>query len=48
MKGKLVYVVSYNAGVLGVYTNTNDAARAKAEYKEADYKGLRIEVFPIR
>lgn len=43
MKGKHVYVLHYNAGVLGVYANKADANREAAEYKRYDYKGVKVE-----
>ncbi len=47
MIGKTVYVLSYNAGVLGVYHSSTKAAQEKADYKRYDYKGLKIEAFTI-
>lgn len=47
LKGNHVHVLSYNAGVLGVYENQTDALKAKSEYKVADYKGLKIEEYLI-
>lgn len=43
LKGNHVLVLSYNAGVLGVYENRTDALKAKFVYQVADYKGLKIE-----
>ena len=43
MKGEHVYVLSYNAGVLGVYAHHYDAMREKSEYKQYGYKGLKVE-----
>jgi len=43
MKGEHVYVLSYNAGVLGVYADKRDANKAKFVYQVADYKGLKVE-----
>lgn len=43
MKGEYVFVLSYNAGVLGVYANQRDALSDKREYQTYDYKGLKVE-----
>jgi len=43
MKGEHVYVLSYNAGVLGVYANRVDANKDAREYKRFDYKGVKVE-----
>lgn len=43
LKGNHVWVLSYNAGVLGVYESKSDAQREKRDYQTADYKGLKLE-----
>ena len=43
-----VYVLSYNAGVLGVFAEGADAINAKSVYQEADYKGLKVQEFRMR
>lgn len=43
LKGNHVHVLSYNAGVLGVYENRTDALKAKVEYQASGYKGLKTE-----
>lgn len=43
LKGNHVWVLSYNAGVLGVYESKFDAQRDKKDYQTADYKGLKLE-----
>lgn len=43
LKGNHVWVLSYNAGVLGVYESSRTANREKADYKSAGYKGLKLE-----
>lgn len=43
MKGEHVFVLSYNAGVLGVYANQRDALNDKREDQTYDYKGLKVE-----
>lgn len=48
MKGEHVFVLSYNAGVLGVYANQRDALSDKREYQADDYKGLKVEERLIR
>lgn len=42
-----VYVLSYNAGVLGVYKSKAKAILEKADYKRYDYKGLKIDEFNV-
>lgn len=42
-----VYVLSYNAGVLGVYRSKAVAIREKADYQRYDYKGLKIDEFHV-
>jgi hypothetical protein len=43
MKGNHVWVLSYNAGVLGVFAFRYDAVREMSEYKSYGYKGLKVE-----
>lgn len=43
IKGNHVHVLSYNAGVLGVYENRTEALKDKVEYQSLGYKGLKIE-----
>lgn len=47
MKGKHVWVVSYNAGVLGVYSDWGDAYRDSQDYRANDYKGVKIQEFLV-
>lgn len=42
-----VYVLSYNAGVLGVYKSRSKALAEKIDYQRYDYKGLKIEEFHV-
>lgn len=43
MKGEHVFVLSCNAGVLGVYAYLRDALSDKREYQTYGYKGLKVE-----
>lgn len=43
MKGEHVFVLSYNAGVLGVYANQCYALSDKRKYQTFGYKGLKVE-----
>lgn len=47
MKGKHVYVLSYNTGVLGIYEKKMDAVKDRMDYSRYDYKGLKIEEWMI-
>lgn len=42
-----VYVVSYNAGVLGVYKTRKEANMERDEYKRYGFKGVKVEEFSI-
>ena len=42
-----VYVLSYNAGVLGVYKSKSKAIMEKADYKGYGFKGLKIDEFHV-
>lgn len=42
-----IWVVSYNAGVLGVYKSEFRARQSAREYKYADYKGVKVERFGV-
>lgn len=42
-----VYVLSYNAGVLGVYKSKTKALAEKSDYQSYDYKGLKVEEFHV-
>jgi len=42
-----VYVLSYNAGVLGVYKSKKKALQEKSEYERYDYKGVKVEEFHV-
>ncbi len=44
---KQVYVLSYNAGVLGVFWKKTDALREKRDYIDNDYKGVKVEEFYV-
>ena len=48
MRGKKVWVASYNAGVIGVFEERSDALRCANEHAEADYKGTIIQEMTIR
>ena len=41
-----VYVLSYNAGVIGVFKSKIAAIREKRDYADI-YKGLKIEEFHV-
>lgn len=43
IKGEHVYLVRYNAGVLGVYAEKIDAMREAEYYRIYDYKGVKVE-----
>lgn len=43
MKGKSVYVVTYNGGLIGVFAEWNDARECVREYKSYNYKGVKWE-----
>lgn len=43
MKGEHVYVLSYNGGVLGVYSKQKDANVAANDYRNYGYKGVKVE-----
>jgi hypothetical protein len=43
-----VYVLSYGAGVIGVYKTRLEARAAWYDYKYADYKNLRIDEFILK
>ena len=47
MKGNHVWVLSYNAGVLGVFANKVDANIEMSYYKRHGYKGLKVEEYLI-
>lgn len=42
-----VHVLSYNAGVLGVYKSKKKALADKQDYQRNDYKGLKIDEFHV-
>lgn len=43
MKGKSVYVVTYNGGLIRVFAECRDARECVREYKSYDYKGVKWE-----
>ena len=47
MKYKQVYVLSYNAGVLGVFAKKYYAIQSKRDYDSYDYRGVKVEEFTI-
>ena len=48
MKGKHVFVLCYNAGVLSVRANLRDDLSDKIDYQTYGYKGLKVEEHLIR
>ena len=44
---KQVYVLSYNAGVLGVFWSNDKALAEKRDYIDNDYKGVKVEEFYV-
>ena len=44
---KQVYVLSYNAGVLGVFWLKTKALAEKRDYIDNDYKGVKVEEFYV-
>lgn len=42
-----VYVVSYNAGVLGVFRSERVANIEADDYRRYEYKGVKVEEFNI-
>lgn len=42
-----VYVVSYNAGVLGVYKTRMKANVEASDYKLVGFKGVKVQEFSI-
>lgn len=42
-----VYVLSYNAGVLGVYKSEQAAKRDKEYYESYNYVGVKIDEFRV-
>lgn len=47
MIGRSVYVLSFNAGVIGVFASKAAAMREKSNYTYYDYKGVKVEEFII-
>ena len=45
--GKEVYVVVYNAGLLGIYETRKKALIEASIYKTDGYKGIKIECWTI-
>lgn len=48
MKGKSVYVVTYNGGLIGVFAELCDAKECVIESKSYDYKGVKWEEVTVR
>jgi hypothetical protein len=42
-----VYVLSYNAGVLGVYKSEQAAKRDKVDYESYNYVGVKLNKFRV-
>jgi len=43
----IVYVVSYNAGVLGVFKSLRRAMLEASDYTRYDYKGVKVDKFNV-
>lgn len=45
--GKKVYVVRYNAGLLGIWESERKARIDASDYKRYGYKGVKVECWTI-
>ena len=42
-----IHIISYNGGVLAVETSYTQAVCKSLEYKDSDYKGVKLQTFKI-